>query len=95
MKKVNNDKGSSRKYDNSNITASTGNRCGFSSIQSLLEGRSISISQSIIVNEIPSVTNFSSYNFNSNGCPWLMVHGNDVSQFPAAVYLNNKLGGFE
>ncbi len=72
----------------------TGNWCGFSSIQSLLEGRNISISQSIIVNEIPSVTNFSSYNLNSNGCPWLMVHGNDVSQFPAAVYLNNKLGNF-
>lgn len=73
----------------------TGNWCGYASLKMILASRGISIQQSSIVSEIGNVTGYSWYDFNNEGCPWLMVSGSAVSDFPAAVYLNSKLGYME
>ncbi len=72
----------------------TGSWCAYSSMRSILLYEGFPLTQSRIVNEISGVTGYT-YDFSGQGCPWLMVHGDDISQFPAAVYLNSKLGMFE
>lgn len=53
--------------------------------------RGFPLTQSRIVNEISGVTGYT-YDFSGQGCPWLMVHGDDISQFPAAVCIIVLIG---